>query len=293
MSAPSQWPLTFDAVRHITPAFMVKHLRQNPLTRACYPTAMGYYPLADGHQINRKSHDDNILIYCVEGSGKLETDDFEGGITQGDIILLPAGHDHVYAADKRTPWSLYWLHFDGIQTSQLLEELDYNPSHPVVNLGLKPLLVSDFKRLLSLRKSGYQRNIFNYAAAIVRQMLHYLALETHNLQTLQRHNFNLDSLHSLMHENLNGELDLDTLAASANLSRHHFSAKYKKITGTSPIKHFIHLKIEHACYLLDTSENTIKQVSAKLGYEDPLYFSRQFRKVLGLSPSEYRKRQRG
>ncbi|MGI9274026.1 MAG: helix-turn-helix domain-containing protein [Endozoicomonas sp.] len=293
MSSPSQWPLTFDAVRQITPEFMLDHLRQNPLTRACYSTASGYYPRAYGHHIRREKHDDNLLIYCIDGTGIINTRHYSGTVGKGDLLLLPAGLAHSYQASKRQPWSIYWVHFDGLHAGQLLSELEYRPEQPVTSLGLSPVLTSDFKRLLSLRQSGYQHSVFNYAAALIRQILHFLALEIRSSNTTNRHNFNLDALHSLMLENLHGDIDLDTLAASVNLSRHHFASKYKQLTGTPPIRHFIHLKMERACYLLDTSPTSIKEVAGQLGFKDPLYFSRQFRQVMGLSPSEYRLRQRG
>ena len=44
MSAPSKWPLPADGIRFLTPAFMLNKLARHPLTRECYPAAMGYYP---------------------------------------------------------------------------------------------------------------------------------------------------------------------------------------------------------------------------------------------------------
>lgn len=293
MSTTSQWPLTSDAARHITPGFILEHLQDNPLTRACYPTAFGYYPKAAGHKMTRAEHSDNLLIYCEQGCGFIRTPDFKGAVRHGDIILLPAGQSHEYFANLDDPWSIYWVHFDGLQAQQLIQELNFDQQQLVINIGQQPFLASDFNRLLSLRQGGYRPSVFNYAAAITRQILYFLALQIHS-KTLEGHkNFNLDALKSLMLDHIDGELDLDTLAASTQLSRYHFSAKYKKLTGISPIKHFIHLKMERACYLLDTSNDSAKQVSLILGYNDPLYFSRLFKKVIGLSPSDYRKRLRG
>ena len=293
MSTTSQWPLTTKAVRQITPGFMLDHLRQNPLTRACYPTSFGYYPYAKGHQMLRDDHSDNLLIYCEDGNGHVKTDKFYGPVTKGDVILLPSGHPHHYWASDDNPWTIYWVHFDGLQANQLIKELDFDAEQVVASIGQQPLLASDFNRLLSLRQSGYRQTVFNYAAALTRQILYFLALQIRSSNTLRRHNFNLDELRSLMLENIEGDLDLDTMAACAQLSRHHFADKYKKLTGISPVKHFIHLKMERACYLLDTSNNSAKQVSAHLGYTDPLYFSRLFKKVIGISPSAYRKGLRG
>ena len=52
MSTPSQWPLPDQGIRFLTPAFMLQQLYRHPLTRDCYPTAMGYYPSAAGHRLS-------------------------------------------------------------------------------------------------------------------------------------------------------------------------------------------------------------------------------------------------
>lgn len=293
MSTTSQWPLTESAVRQVTPGFILEHLQQNPLTRACYPTSFGYYPHAQGHKMRRHKHSDNLLIYCDHGNGHIKTETFYSQVKKGDVIVLPSGHAHEYWANNEDPWSIYWVHFDGLQADQLIEELDFNAEQVVASIGQQPLLASDFNRLLSLRQSGYRPSVFNYAAALTRQMLYYLALQIRSSNTLKQHNFNMEKLRSLMLDNIDGDLDLDTMAACAQLSRHHFADKYKKLTGISPVKHFIHLKMERACYLLDTTHHSAKQISAQLGYSDPLYFSRLFKKVIGISPTEYRKRLRG
>ena len=62
MSAPSKWPLPENGTRFLTPAFMLNKLARHPLTRECYPTAMGYYPAASSHRMQRARHDDNLLI---------------------------------------------------------------------------------------------------------------------------------------------------------------------------------------------------------------------------------------
>jgi len=98
----------------------------------------------------------------------------------------------------------------------------------------------------------------------------------------------VDHLQAYMLENLDHSLSLEDLAAVANMSKYHFSNRYKALTGYSPIKHFLNMKMEHACYLLDASELSVGEIARNLGYDDPLYFSRLFRKIIGISPRGYR-----
>lgn len=288
MSKPSKWPLSDQAVRYITPGFMLEYFASNRLTRACYPTALGFYPKAIDHDMVREVHDDNLFFYCVDGSGELTTDTFNGSVKAGDLVVLPAHTAHRYKASKSKPWTIYWIHFDGLEADALIKSLQYQANQPITHLGPQALLISDFTRLLALRKSGYQYSVFIYAASLVRQILCHLAVEITNSTAISRHNFNLDEIQRLMVEHIEGQLDLDTLANSAQLSRYHFSCKYKQLTGYPPIRHYIHMKMEHACDLLDNTGESIVYISRRLGYDDPLYFSRQFRKVMGISPSAYR-----
>ncbi|MFT5691964.1 MAG: AraC family transcriptional regulator of arabinose operon [Oceanicoccus sp.] len=293
LSQPSQWPLTFDAVRSITPQFIVNELAANPLSSDCYPIAMGYYPRANGHSIHRLQHDDNLLLYCTDGSGEIETDDFSGVLKKGDVLLLPEGYRHRYQASNRTPWTVYWFHFKGASCRQLLQNVGYDPEQPVMSIGFQLQLIADFKRLLAVRHTGFNVAAYFHCAAVIRQILCFLALEVKTLNSSKKHNFSLDEIQRFMQERINGDLNLETLAAGFNLSKYHFSNKYKQLTGYPPIKHFIHMKMERACYLLDSSSASVTLISHQLGYDDSLYFSRLFRKTVGLSPSKYRLHGRG
>ena len=91
-----------------------------------------------------------------------------------------------------------------------------------------------------------------------------------------------------MRENLHQDLNLDTLAHYSQLSKFHFAKKFKELTDTSPIQYFINMKIQQACFQLDNTQETIKQIAASLGYHDPYYFSRLFKKMVGMSPKQYR-----
>ncbi len=275
-------------MRFLTPAFMVKQLYRHPLTRDCYPTAMGYYPQARGHRMRRPRHDDNLLLYCVDGAGTLEAGGHHYEVGAGDLILLPQGLSHDYAADDDNPWSIYWVHFQGVSTRVFLDYLGYREDRPVVSAGVSPALLAAFNSLLAVRRTGYSSSAFINAANQLRHLFTQFAMETSRQRAQRQGTLDLDSIQAYMQDNIHQQLDLDDLAAVAHLSKFHFSSRYKALTGYSPIKHFLHMKIEYACQLLDSSEMSVKAIAAELGYEDPLYFSRLFSKTMGMSPRAYR-----
>lgn len=91
-----------------------------------------------------------------------------------------------------------------------------------------------------------------------------------------------------MLEHLNQPLHVATLAAAVNVSPSHYSALFKRWTGCPPIDYFIQLRMQRACRLFDSTSLNVKEVAAALGYDDPFYFSRTFKAVNRVAPSEYR-----
>ena len=91
-----------------------------------------------------------------------------------------------------------------------------------------------------------------------------------------------------MKRHLDEPLQVATLAAQANISPSHFFALFKRRTGCAPIDCFIRLRMQLACRLLDETRLSVKEIAAALGYDDPFYFSRIFKSVNHVAPSEYR-----
>ncbi len=93
-----------------------------------------------------------------------------------------------------------------------------------------------------------------------------------------------------MAEHLDQPLQVSALAAHANVSPSHYFALFKQQIGRPPIDFFIRLRMNHARDLLDTTSCSVKEIAASLGYHDQFYFSRVFKSVHQMAPTEYRRR---
>ncbi len=292
MSRPSNWPLPPESIRYLIPKRITSALAENTLSRDLYPLATGYDSRAAQHKMERFQHDDYLLIYCLSDRGVIQIDGNTAEVTQGDILLIPENVPHSYQADTDHPWTIYWVHFHGAQAAAFTQHLrspGEKRAYLLQNIGVHAQLTADFESLLEVRNSAQDMKTHIFSANQLRQILAHIAL-LRPLADLkeQRDGMQLEQIHSLMQAHVHEKLDLDTLASSANLSKYHFVKRYKEITGTTPINRFIQLKIERACHLLDTTDNRIAEVAYAVGYEDAYYFSRIFRKQLGVSPSQYR-----
>jgi AraC family L-rhamnose operon transcriptional activator RhaR/AraC family L-rhamnose operon regulatory protein RhaS len=95
---------------------------------------------------------------------------------------------------------------------------------------------------------------------------------------------------SHLERNIHREVNLEELASIAHMSRRSFLRVFQSATGTSPLAWVIEQRINRACNLLRHTDRRVTEVAFDVGFNDSNYFTRQFRKVTGLSPRDYRLR---
>jgi AraC-like DNA-binding protein len=96
---------------------------------------------------------------------------------------------------------------------------------------------------------------------------------------------------SHLERSIHAEVNLDELAAIAHMSRRSFQRVFQSATGSSPLSWQIGRRIQRACGLLCHSDKRVTEIAFEVGFNDSNYFTRQFRRMTGLSPREFRMRQ--
>lgn len=270
-------------------------IKANPVLSQLYVTHLGYFPRAANHYRERRNGcTDNILIYCLRGKGwyKIKNRHFDVGVNQ--FILLPATKVHMqYGADETDPWTIYWVHFSG-------KDMDlFNRSF---NIGLYdgPQSISFNEKGIQLWDTMYnnlemgfsKENLSNINLCLYHFIATFLFPEKQpeGNRQVPRDLIN-DTIH-YMRKELSARLTVEDMAFKNNLSASHFSSLFRKATGMSPMDYFIHLKLQKACLQLHSTDIKIKNIAMDIGYEDPYYFSRLFKKHMNVSPDVYRGRQR-
>ena len=286
MTKTSQWPVPTDSIRYVIPDPVIKTLSRHPLTRDLYPLAFGHYRRAAGHHMHREHHNDDLLILCTEGEAFLSIEDEPCVVKAGDLVLLPAGAAHRYTAVPENPWTIHWVHYTGPLAVDFRQHMGFTDGIRILHPGRQPRLLVDFNGLLSVRQTGFRTPGLVHVANRLRKLLAAVPLSIGESRQSQQPD--LDIIHNFMREHLDERISLGQLADLTGLSATHFATRYRELTGVSPIQHFLHLKVEQACQVLDTTDLSFTQISSQLGYDDNYYFSRLFKKVMGLSPTDYR-----
>lgn len=279
-------------ISFVIPDRILALVKDNQLVADLYITDIGYYPQARHHFRERPSgSNQHILIYCIEGQGEIMLNERTYSLPADHFFIIPAGMPHAYRSDGNNPWSIYWIHFSGNKAGNYSRVA----CQPQSIERSKTSRISDridlFSEIFRNLDRGFGVETLEYVNLC---LPHLLASFTHLSQfRLIKESGEKDPVAqsiNFMLEQLTKKLKLEEIAAETGLSASHFSRLFVNRTGHSPIDYFIQLKIQRACRLLDNSGWNIADASREMGFDDQFYFSRVFRKVMGMSPAEYRKR---
>lgn len=265
----------------VLPNLLINHL---------YISGIGYYPKAKEHYTYRKKGlAENFIFYCVDGCGWYKVDNQKYEVGPNEFFILPQNVEHAYGSDNDDPWSIYWIHFGGTSLPEFnaLQEVQkcFKPTH-IKNSGD---MVALFQKIYKTLELGY--SIDNLAFANL-CLSHFLSLFIYHSRHFTA--FVSDKLdcvdNAIMHmqENITENISLEELSKHYNYSVSRFSNLFKQKTGYAPIDYFLQMKMQKACQLLDFSDRSIKDIAFSMGFGDPYYFSKRFRKIIGLSPKKYR-----
>jgi AraC-like DNA-binding protein len=287
----------FEAQKIIVlPTTFLEDVSYHPLIKPLYVTDIGFFPHAQYHYLERPAGcDTHIFIYCIEGEGwvMLENNN-KLPIRKNTILVIPAQTPHIYGATEADPWSIYWFHLKGEAVERFIQSFDMDNFTLYVPPTLAVRIINLFDQCYeTLLYKGYSVKHYLYVSQVMRHLLGMITLLEGESQQDERKSTYVERSIQYMVEHVQSSLTLDELADYISLSKSHFIHLFKEVTGYSPIDYYMRLKIQRACQYLDLTDCSVKEVSKNIGIQDPYYFSRVFSKIMGQSPSDYRKTQKG
>ncbi len=259
-----------------------------------YLTDIGYFPRAKHHYRERvEGCDNHIFMMCVEGRGIVEVDGDLYTIMQNQYIIIPKETAHRYYANNENPWSIYWFHFSGSSANSYIDMvMDNQVVGTMTSMGLA-WFVKQFGVIYNLLESGYSKNHMMAVSNLLGLLMTGLKVPLMWDDSSYSKKSPVDECIAYMLEHMSERLTLEQLAERMHMSRSHIIELFKEHTGYTPIDYFIHLKVQKSCRMLDQTDMSINEIALQIGYEDPFYYSRIFKKVMGMSPRDYRKTEKG
>lgn len=255
-------------------------------------SVVGIYERSAGHHAYRDDVTEYQVAYCVEGEGRIRAAGREMPVRRGDVFINIPGIPHEYWADDKHPWTLLWAHFVGSAGERYFRMMGCHAEEPAFHLGMNDRLVDLFKMMIREVRQPARANQMTAVAYLHLILSTITALRSQRPATVGerlRCRLDVDSLTAYIDANL-GSLNLSDLAAEAAVSVPHFERLFREQTGYSPFKYVLRRRVALASQLLlSQQEQGIKEIARRVGYDDQHYFSRVFKKITALSPTQYRR----
>ena len=194
-----------------------------------------------------------------------------------------------YGIDKT---EVYWIHFTGSDVKNILRGYGFSDNKRIFHVGTSLEYERIFKRII-LELQRCQDNYEEMLVLLLRHLLIIFQRELSREHVIKNEYLDreMDIAASYFNENYNRDISIEEYAASKGMSVSWFIRNFKKYTGSTPMQYITSIRITNAQMLLETTSYAVNEIARIVGYDNPLYFSRLFRKQRGCAPSQYRKKQ--
>jgi AraC family transcriptional regulator of arabinose operon len=274
----------------VVPRPLVAAALARPLTRKILVTDCGLYPRAAGHSRSRPDGaPETIVLVCTAGSGWLDLGGTVHRIGSATVAVVAGGIPHSYHSSEEHPWTIWWCHVRGDDVAELVTTAGLDCRHPIVSLrdvGKVVALIDEMTTGLGRDTSPLR---LLAAAGAAWKMFTQIAVD----KTLPASGDPFQQAISYVSSRLDVGVRVPELAAMVGVSASHLTALFRASTGGGVVAFHTGLRMAQARRLLDSTRLSIADVGSELGYHDAFYFSRQFHRVNGMSPSEYRRHPKG
>lgn len=271
----------------IVPPEIVAAACRRPVTRDLCVTHIGTFSAASGHYVERPAGSgQHIALACLAGTGHCRVHGRDWPLVAGDLMFLPPRTAHAYASDENAPWTIFWIHFRGLRAGDHLANLGTGRGRPLVSVDDMGVLVDAFEDTFRHVRHGFGEAAMTGLSTAFTRLLGLVKVHQRRVGLKNRMSENrLLAVLSMMREDLARCWSLDELARAAMLSVPHFSELCRTQTGMPPLALLIRLRLQRAMELLQQGGHNVAEAARAVGYEDPFYFSRLFKKHIGVPPS--------
>jgi YesN/AraC family two-component response regulator len=231
---------------------------------------------------NPVGREDFYLIYVVEGELLLDMANIKRSIGRGTAFIVPPKHMYKYSGNPST--SYLFAHFTGSYAEDFLKECGFDNLPIIIENEFSAEVQGKFLLMIDTFLHNDQLSTQKCACMLQEILISICESSLENSNNIQLKT-SLKHIHSFF----TSKISVPYLASLENLSNSRYVTVFKKQMGKSPNEYIIDLRLQFAKSLLENTNMSIKQISERIGYPDQYFFSRLFKKYMGVSPQKYRK----
>jgi len=267
---------------------VIEYLPRNMQHADLHVTQYGMEQCTPGHDYGPAVRDHYLIHYILEGQGVFEVGGRTHVLGQGQGFLICPGIVTYYRADEERPWSYAWVGFNGLLAESMLKQAGLTAAVPVLrydkddqlNRCLEAMIESkEYRRGRDIRLTGL---LYVMLSLLVEQGPGEPDRPGNRVEAYAR------QVVDFIEMNYASRISIADIAEFIGLDRSYLSSLFKKRMNASLQEYLIQFRVNKACELMTSGELTIGDIARSVGYEDPLLFSKIFKKLKGMSPRKYR-----
>ncbi len=250
-----------------------------------YITALGHYLAGPGYYTRRADSPGYLILYSYHGAGQVQIGEEQLTLTSGTALLTDCQTYHSYATQGKR-WDMYWIHLEGPGVTgfhQMLRE--QNPQAlPVQDPDTLSANLNRFLEMPEILSTGE----LSSQSLTMHRLLSGL-LENQLAVTDREGTNRMEEAAAYLRRHYRETLNLEEVASRFYLSKYHFLRRFKAYIGLPPYQYLTHYRVVRAQALLQTTELSVAEIAAQVGFGSVNSLLTHFRAQTGTTPAAYRR----
>lgn len=246
---------------------------------------------APNHSYGPAVRDHYLIHYILDGKGTFQVNKTTYHLEKGNGFLICPNVITYYEADQHTPWTYAWVGFHGLKAESYLKQANLSYDNPIFTYTTDDFIANCFFKMLESQKliKGGEFRFLGWLYMFFSQLIECCEYSTSfPSQKRNRKELYVEQAVKFIERNYSRKIHIADLAHHIGLDRSYVYSIFKEILHLSPQEFLIHFRMNKACELMKNFDLTIGDISRSVGYEDPLLFSKIFKKINDVSPQKYR-----
>lgn len=258
----------------------------------------GWEQCKPAHSFGPVARNHFLFHYVISGTGVLMANDSHGNTQTYSVksmqgFMIFPDQITTYYADKEMPWEYVWIEFDGLRVKSFLEVAGLTQESPIYRAKSKNLREEMMKEMLYIVHNS-ESSPFHLIGHLY-LFLDYLARSSASIklnQGSQLRDFYIHEALAYIEHNFQNDISVEDIAKVCGLNRTYFGKIFKEAVGKTPQEFLLNYRMVKATEFLKLTQLSIRDIGQAVGYENQLHFSRAFKNIYGISPREWRNRNR-
>lgn len=249
----------------------------------------GNYDVRPGRQFSNGEEDVFVIYYVNQGVCWLESEEYTGKISAGKCFIILPQVDYQLKAVGKEVMNLTWVAFSGFRVEDYLRRAAIWPGSPVID-DPEGILGEKINRLYMFSHEPINR--YCKMASVLYEIIAYLRdirEKTRPDGYKENLNYFAACAASYIERNYMNPISVNEVADKLGITRKHLCTVFHRVFGVAPRQYIIYFRMEKACRLLRSTRQTVQEIAEAAGYANQFYFAKEFRRIVGKTPTEYRR----